>query len=146
MRPTFNVSSHTLSFDSANSSNYMQSGPLVTANGTHTSFIDQAKASRSINVNPFNVINYLGKINLDPSSDIWIDTNKRPDLLVNLEGDKDAWAQIAENSYSYEWGDWQTYWTGTTTTGGEYQGWLGATGTYSLAYGTQTTKIGRAHV
>ena len=140
MRPTFNVSSHTLSFDSANSSNYMQSGPIVTANGTHTSFIDQAKASRSINVNPFNVINYLGKINLDPSSDIWIDTNKRPDLLVNLEGDKDAWAQIAQNSYSYEWGNWQTYWTGTTVSGDTtYRGWLGATGTYSLAYGTQTT-------
>jgi hypothetical protein len=139
MRPTFNISSHLLTFDSANSSSFMQSGPLITANGTHTTFIDQAKASRSINVNPFNVINYLGKITLDPPSDIWVDTNKQPDLLVNLEGDKDAWAIIAQNAFSYEWGDWSTYWTGTSTSGGEYRGWLGTTGHYDLVYGTQTT-------
>ena len=139
MRPTFNISSHLLTFDSASSTNYMKSGPLVTANGTHTALIDQPKASRSINVNPFNVINYLGKINLDPPSDIWVDTSKQPDVLVNLQGDKDAWAIIAQNAFSYEWGDWSTYWTGTSTSGGEYRGWLGATGHYSLAYGTQTT-------
>ena len=139
MRPTFNISSHLLTFDSATSTNYMKSGPLITANGTHTALIDQSKASRSINVNPFNVINYLGKINLDPPSDIWVDTSKQPDVLVNLQGDKDAWAIIAQNAFSYEWSDWSTYWTGTSTSGGEYRGWLGATGTYSLAYGTQTT-------
>jgi len=115
MRPTFNISSHLLTFDSANSTNYMKSGPLVTANGTHTALIDQPKASRSINVNPFNVVNYLGRITLDPPSDIWVDTTKKPDLLVNLEGDKDAWALIAQNAFSYEWSDWQTYWTGSTS-------------------------------
>ena len=139
MRPTFNISSHLLTFDSATSTNYMKSGPLITANGTHTALIDQSKASRSINVNPFNVINYLGKINLDPPSDIWVDTSKQPDVLVNLQGDKDAWAIIAQNAFSYEWGDWSTYWTGTSTSGGEYRGWLGATGHYDLVYGTQTT-------
>jgi hypothetical protein len=93
----------------------MKSGPLVTANGTHTALIDQSKASRSINVNPFNVVNYLGRITLDPPSDIWVDTTKKPDLLVNLEGDKDAWALITQNAFSYEWSDWETYWTGSTS-------------------------------
>ena len=139
VRPTFNISSHLLTFNSTASTNYMKSGPLITANGSHTALIDQSKASRSLNVNPFNVINYLGKITLDPPSDIWIDTSKQPDVLVNLEGDKDAWAIIAQNAFSYEWGDWSTYWTGTSVSGGEYRGWLGATGRYELAYGTQTT-------
>jgi hypothetical protein len=141
MRPTFNISSHLLTFDSATSTNYMKSGPLITANGTHTTLIDQNKASRSLNVNPFNVINYLGKITLDPPSDIWVDTSKQPDVLVNLQGDKDAWSMITANAFSYEWGDWSTYWTGTSVSGDDltYRGWLGATGTYSLAYGTQTT-------
>lgn len=139
MRPTFNISSHILTFDSANSTNYMQSGPLITANGSHTSFIDQSKASRSLNVNPFNVINYLGKITLDPPSDIWIDTNKQPDVLVNLQGDKDAWSLITQNAFSYEWGDWETYWTGTTVDTPAYRGWLGTTGRYELVYGTETT-------
>jgi hypothetical protein len=118
IRPKFNVSSHLLTFNTTTSTNYMKSGPLITANGSHTALIDQSKASRSINVNPFNVINYLGKIVLDPPSDIWIDTDKQPDVLVNLEGDKDAWSLITQNAFSYEWGDWETYWTGTSTSEG----------------------------
>jgi len=139
LRPSFNISSHLLTFDSATSSNFMKNGPLVTANAAHSAFIDQNKASKSINVNPFNVINFLGKIQLDPASDIWIDTNKQPDVLVNLQGDKDAWNIITANAYSYEWGDWSTYWTGTTTDSPAYRGWLGATGRYEVVYGTETT-------
>ena len=118
VRSTFNISSHMLAFDSANSTNYLKSGPLITVNASHTPFIDQNKASKAMNVNPFNQLNYLGKIQLDPASDIWVDTNKLPDVLVNQEGDKDAWAAIANDTYSYEWGDWKTYWTGTNSNTG----------------------------
>jgi len=86
MRPTFNISSFSLNFDSANSSGYTQNGAFITISSLVTQFIDQPKASKSINVNPFNVVNYLGKIELNPKSDIWIDTARNPDVLVNLEG------------------------------------------------------------
>ncbi len=148
MRPTFNVSSRMLNFNPATSTNYLQSGALVTANATHTMFIDQNKSSKVYNVNPFNVINYLGKIKLDPPSDVWVDTSKQPDVLVNLEGDKDAWAQIAQASYSYDWGNWQTYWTGTPVVSGAQEGneWIGdGAGTVRQATGTQyiTTSVGQ---
>ena len=148
MRPTFNISSYMLTFDSANSSNYLKAGPIVTVNATHTPFIDQNKASKFINVNPFNVINYLGKIELDPPSDVWVNTEKQPDVLVNLEGDKDAWAIINQNSYSYEWGSWQTTWTGTTVSGATENGaWLGhGGGRRFAAYGTQYTTTTEAQV
>ena len=140
IRPTFNISSHLLTFDSATSTNYMKSGPLVTANGTHTALIDQSKASRSINVNPFNVVNYLGRITLDPPSDIWIDTTKKPDLLVNLEGDKDAWALITQNAFSYEWSDWETYWTGSTSSSQTWnrQDWAAGEGMRRVMQSTTT--------
>ena len=115
VRPTFNITSHLLTFDSANSSNYLQAGPIVMPNASHTVFVDQNKSSKVYNVNPFNIVNYVGKIQLDPPSDVWIDTDKQPDVLVNLEGDKDAWALITENAFSYEWGNWETYFTGTST-------------------------------
>ena len=130
LRPKFNISTHLLNFDSATSTNFMKSGPLITANGSHTALIDQSKASRAINVNPFNVVNYLGKIILDPSSDIWVDTDKQADVLVNLEGDKDAWALITQNAFSYEWGDWETYWTGSTSSSTTWnrQDWVAGEG------------------
>jgi hypothetical protein len=91
LRPSFTINSFNLKFDSANSSGYLQNGPLITANASSAVLIDQPKASRFINVNPFNVINFLGKIQLNPSSDIWVDTLRQPELLVNFEGNRDAW-------------------------------------------------------
>lgn len=122
LRPSFNISSHLLTFSAANSSNYTLNGPLLTSNATHSLFVNQNKASKAININPFNVTNYLGKIQLDPASDVWIDTQKQPDVLVNLQGDKDAWNLITRNAYNYEWGDWSTYWSGQTTVGGAVRG------------------------
>jgi hypothetical protein len=117
LRPSFNISSYSLTFDAANSTNYLQSGPFITSNAASVVLIDQPKASRVINVNPFNVINYLGKITLNPASDIWVDTQTLPDVLVNLSGDLDAWEILIgdNNATVTEWGSWQNRWTGTTT-------------------------------
>lgn len=112
LRATFNVSAHRLNYDSANSSNCMQRGSLVTLTANNVSMISQPKASRIINVNPFNIFNYLGFITLYPPTDIWVETDQIDSVLVNLEGDKDAWELIANSSFTYEWGDWNTYWTG----------------------------------
>jgi hypothetical protein len=149
LRPSFNISSHLLTFSSANSSNYTLNGPLLTSNATHSLFVNQNKASKAININPFNVTNYLGKIQLDPASDVWIDTDKQPDVLVNLQGDKDAWNLITQNAYNYEWGDWNTYWSGTNVSGAnEFYGTLNggwgrqATGTQYITTTQNQTRSG----
>ena len=117
VRPTFNITPHLLTFDSANSTaSILKAGPILLPNATHTVFVDQNKSSKVYNINPFNIVNYIGKIQLDPPSDVWFDTNRQADVLVNLEGDKDAWALITKDVYSYEWGNWETYWTGVETT------------------------------
>ena len=121
LRPSFNISSYSLTFDAANSTNYLQSGPFITSNAANIILIDQPKASRFINVNPFNVVNFLGKITLNPSSDIWYDINAKPDVLVNLTGDRDAWELLFDSANELlatqaEWGSWQTTWTGNPIT------------------------------
>jgi hypothetical protein len=124
MRPTFNVSAHTMTFDSANSSGFTQNGAFITVSTNVIPFITQNLASKIVNVNPFNLVNYLGKIELNPKSDIWIDTDRNPDVLVNLEGDKDAWDLILgdRKPWNYEWGDWQTYNVGVSI---EQARWVG---------------------
>jgi hypothetical protein len=142
IRPTFNITSHLLTFDSANSSNYLKAGPIVMPTATHTVFVDQNKSSKVYNINPFNIVNYIGKIQLDPPSDVWIDTDKQPDVLVNLEGDKDAWALITQDAYKYEWGNWETYWTGTSESNVNFGrgGWInGGSGVAQLIQRTTTT-------
>jgi hypothetical protein len=70
LRPSFNISSRMLTFDSSNSSGYLQTGPFVTVAAANAVFVTQDLASRAININPFNVVNYLGKITLNPASDV----------------------------------------------------------------------------
>jgi len=120
LRASCNVSSRMLNFDGANSASYLQTGPFVTVGATSTTFVTQDLASKTMNINPFNVVNYLGKIILNPPTDIWVDTDKKADVLVNIGGDKDAWDLILEatnsTAFAYEWGAWENTWTGTTQT------------------------------
>jgi len=126
LRPSFNVTSRMLTFDAANSSSYLQTGPFVTVSASNTAFVSQPLASKTMNINPFNVVNYLGKITLNPPSDVWVDTSKKPDVLVNIGGDKDAWELIlgATNAsgFTTEWGSWETVWSGTPTTTTQFIG------------------------
>ena len=119
LRPTFNITSALLNFDSSNSSSYLKSGPFITVPANNTPFVNQSLASTTMNINPFNVVNYIGKITLNPPSDIWVDTTKKPDVTVNLGGDKDAWALIEDvvnnSAFTYEWGSWNTVWSGTNS-------------------------------
>ena len=136
LRPSFTVNAYSLRFDPATSSNYLQSGPFVTSSGAAVTLVDQPKTSRWINVNPFNVVTYIGKITLNPSSDIWVDTITKPEVLVNLTGDLDAWEFLTRNATATEWGNWETRWTGVTT---NTPAWVGGRGIPLFRPETQTT-------
>ena len=138
LRPSFNISNHLLSFDGATSSGHKRKGPNITIGSTEVQFIDQPKASKSINVNPFNVINFLGRIELDPKSDTWIDIERKPDVLVNIGGDKDAWEELIDRvggATQVEWDSWKTvsYGKKKTSTTKTYERTGGGAGGNQLA-------------
>ena len=83
-------------------------------------FITQPYASRIENVNPFNVFAYIGRLDLYPSSDDWVDTRREPDQVVNIEGDFRA--QILRVGADWntgfvptQWNAWRTNWTASQT-------------------------------
>ena len=49
-----------------------KTGDLITLKYSEKSWIEQPLASRVENVNPFNMIEYVGRINLSPASDNWV--------------------------------------------------------------------------
>ena len=146
-RPTYNIASYSLHFDSSNSTAVAR-GPFVTLPSTPTAFIQQDKASKTVNVNPYGVVNYLGKIELNPKSDTWLDTTRQADVLVNIEGDKDAWALIANNAISYQWDATETIFLGTKTTsqdiGSEYDS--GGGGRRPIIQDVLTTSVSSSQV
>ncbi len=118
LRPEFKHRMLTLeesvSTDAARTSaGYRKTGDLLTLPYTEVEMINQPYASRIENVNPFNVIAWIGSISLDPSSDIWKDTNRMPNLVINREGNYDSFiARNGGSAVNTVWNEWETFWTG----------------------------------
>ena len=97
-----------------NAANYQITGDLITLPYTSTPLITQPYGSRIENINPFAIFTFLGQVNLNPPSDVWFETDRRPDIVQNTEGDFNTIATLAEKAgvLGTVWGAWQTQWTG----------------------------------
>lgn len=72
-----NLNPETADFDSdldLLDSNVKKSGDLITLSYSEISWIEQPFATRVENVNPFNMITWVGRVNLSPSADSWVRT------------------------------------------------------------------------
>ena len=99
-------------------SNVKKNGNIVTLNYTSTPFVKNEFATRIENVTPFLVVFYSGIIELNPSSDTWVDTTTVAANRVNIEGDyKSTIQQLQVDERTgwseTDWGAWQTDWVGT---------------------------------
>lgn len=113
---------------------YQVTGDLVTLPYTHQSMINQPYASRTENVNPFAIFTFIGTIGLNPSSDEWFEVNRRPDIVINQEGNFNTIATLAERAgvLGTVWNAWQTQWTGSSRAVTE-----------TLVYGVHSTTVDR---
>jgi hypothetical protein len=99
-----------------NASNYKVYGDVITLPVLeHIPLVKQEFASRTEFVNPYAIFTFLGDIKLQPSSDDWFETDRRPDLIKNEEGNYNTVAALAEKAgvLGTIWNAWQTQWTGT---------------------------------
>ncbi|AFB15365.1 hypothetical protein RW01021201_089 [Synechococcus phage S-RIM8] len=101
------------------SSGIQRTGPIITLPYSELKIIEQPYASRVENVNPFNVFTYIGRIDLTPASDDWIDTTRVPALVTNVEGNFESTfreQRADQNGFApIQWGAWRTTWSGTTS-------------------------------
>lgn len=100
---------------------YVKNGDLVTLGYETETFINQPLVSRWVNLNPYNIFKWDGYVELIPSSDTWIDTYTKPDVVINLNGENDIYTVLTNNvenpGYSgVRWGDWQTIVNGVPQT------------------------------
>jgi hypothetical protein len=76
LRASFVVNFH--KFDVGTLTDTERNGDLVTLSYTEEDVIVQNLATTYVNVNPFNVVRFLGSIVLEPSFDQWVDTEYLP--------------------------------------------------------------------
>ena len=98
-----------------------KTGDLITLPYTETTLIDQPFASKSVNVNPFEIFTWSGNIELTPPTDEWKETNRAPELVINQTGGFDTLVSGLGNAslqgieIGTVWNDWQDFWSGTPT-------------------------------
>ena len=107
----------TVSFSDFNDptlSNTAKTNELVTLNYTETSIISQLVATQSINVNPFNIIKFNGRLILEPAYDQWVDTNVLPEINQIVQVQVPDAAGVTNTVATGRGKIWRT--TSTTTT------------------------------
>jgi hypothetical protein len=96
-------------------SNYKLYGDVITLPVTdHVPLITQAYASRLENINPFAVFTFIGDVKINPSSDEWFEVDRRPDLVINVEGNFNSIRNALERSgvLGTVWNSWKNQWVG----------------------------------
>ena len=114
LRPGFASGNAALDYHA--SSTTQKTGDLVTlpytTNTTASNLISQTQYSGQINVNPYDVFNWTGAMALTPSTDEWRDIDRRPEVVINNDGEFDAMKAALEPQVGTVWNDWSTNWTG----------------------------------
>ena len=142
LRPQHYTTNVGLIFNEGESTNVVKTtGNVIMLPYTDVAIVTQPYASRTENVNPFNVFTFIGRIDLTPASDDWVDIERLPARVENVEGDFSAVArdlQVDQNGFApIQWGSWQTNWTGETLTSST--SWQSQSGTYGVG-----RQLGRA--
>ncbi len=98
--------------------NYAKTGDLISLPFTEVTIVDQPFASKTLNVNPFDIRSFVGTIELNPPTDEWKETERAPELIINNVGGFDTLASNLGNAAlgGFEigtiWNEWQDQWTG----------------------------------
>ena len=82
---------------------------------TTTNYIDQPYASTFVNVNPYNVFEWGGEVELSPDSDEWKEVDVRPNVVIDDSSSYNQFVEMAEETgiLGTQWNEWETNWTGT---------------------------------
>jgi hypothetical protein len=74
----------------------------------------QPYASVAINVNPYNVFSWAGRVQLSPESDEWKETDIRPDIIIDDDGAYEQFVTRAKEDgiLGTVWNEWETNWSG----------------------------------
>ena len=115
-RPAHYTTNVSLEWNQTASANVQKTGQLVTLPYEEELIIEQPFASRVVNVNPFNVFTFIGRIDLLPASDDWVDTIREPANIRTIEGNFESTRKemgADQNGFlPIQWNAWRTTWQG----------------------------------
>ena len=131
---------------------YTKTGDLISLPYTETSIIQNPYATKTENLNPFLIFNWIGTVELTPAVDEWRETERTPEITVDLAGSFDQLARdmglentgdLSEIPMGTAWNDWQTNWTGNPRSWTEGRTQVSQTDSIQTRDGIRTSVIPR---
>lgn len=121
LRPAFSTSSFKLDVLEDQSDGIQMHDRVATLKYTQTPYISQSYGTEAVSVNPYDSAIYVGKLQLYPDADYWIDTSRRPKVITKDDDNRrDGVRYLGENpddpdlqALGSEWNSWETYWSGS---------------------------------
>lgn len=114
LRPQFDTDVIDMEFNTTDSLNVVEHENLITLPYAEVAYIEQLRASSTMNINPYAVFRWVGGLKLIPNSDVWVDTKyttpKVTNQTVNNLSNLNQW-----------WRSWVTRWAGSKTSGSTSQ-------------------------
>ena len=116
-RPQYDERSTNLIRKTGDSGTVVINGSQATmkrASTPQVAHITQPYASTFVNVNPYNVFDWTGILELSPDSDEWKDVDTRPSIFIDDTSQYDQFKTLAEETgiLGTVWNEWETNWTG----------------------------------
>ena len=97
---------------------YQKTGDMITLPYTETAYQTQPYASKTQNIQPYDVIDYIGNVTLSPEMDEWMETEAQPDMQITMPGTFDtltdlASAGVLDLNFGTVWNNWNEQWAGS---------------------------------
>jgi hypothetical protein len=113
LRPKGNIESANLTISGLVPSGLKMTGDILSLHYETSTLISQGIGTQSINVNPFNIISWVGDMKLSPETDTWIDSITSPEIILERDGNYETLK--SENNIGTIWESWKELWVGEET-------------------------------
>ena len=104
LRPRFKANAATAA-ESSTEQTLRNTGGRLTLNYGSEIYTSQATATGTININPFNVVGFVGHVKLATDVATYADFDARPFVGINTDGNSDNF-EYGENFTGSRWGEW----------------------------------------
>lgn len=117
--PSFTSNNVGFIVNSGASTNIKNNQGIITLDYDEVSFVTQDASTGTVAVNDYGYAAFISALQMYPDNDTWYDTNTRPLVLVNVEGENDAYEAMGNNTgdtrppgFGTRYNDWSAGWAG----------------------------------
>jgi hypothetical protein len=118
LRPSFDVYDYTPTANNIGENLRLHDNGIITLDYSTSgvTLAEQLSASETIQVNPYQLTNWVGSVEVNDNIDTWFDDLSRPVVKTNVLGENDAWIATSYDDtkvgFGSQWNDWESIWSG----------------------------------